>query len=233
MIIALGGPAVRALKPVAGDLPIVMSIADDPVREGFVSSFARPGGNLTGVVSGPDELGGKRLQLLHEAVPTARRVAALVRPSRFDEAGLQTMRSIADTIGIEIIAYRPEASADYPAAFASMRADGAQALTVFPGGFDRDAAMLAKLALDARLPTVCPFAFFARFGCLLGYGASTLESRRRLADYVARILQGATPGELPIEQPNVYELSINLPIARALGITIPANLLARADEVIE
>jgi putative ABC transport system substrate-binding protein len=189
VIIALGMPAARAAASITDTVPIVMMAAGDPVREGLAASLPRPGRNITGVVSIPEELDGKRLQLLIEAVPTVRHVAALVRPGATDEAGLRAMRAVAVSIGVEIVAFRAAGPDDYPAAFAAIRDAGAQALAVAPAGvFDRDAALLARLAIEAGLPTVCPFAVFARHGCLLGYGANPLELRRRVADFVVRIL---------------------------------------------
>jgi putative ABC transport system substrate-binding protein len=144
------------------------------------------------------------------------------------------MRAVAANNGIELLVLEADGPDDYPAAFAAMHTAGTQALemTATPY-FYRDAALLARLALEAGLPTICELAETAHFGCLLGYGPDRPELRRRMAHQVARIFQGAAPGDLPIEQPTHYELAINLKTAKALGLTVPQSLLARADEVID
>ena len=145
------------------------------------------------------------------------------------------MRSVAASAGIDLLDFTAAAApADYKAAFAAMRAAGAQALVIAATPeFFRDATSLAALALEARLPTICQWAEMARTGCLLGYGPSRLEQRRRNTDQIARILRGAAPGDVPIELPTLFEFAVNLKVARALGLELPPAILARADEVIE
>jgi putative tryptophan/tyrosine transport system substrate-binding protein len=233
-IMAIGGTAARAAREATNSIPIVM-FADDPIGLGLVTSFARPGSNVTGIANMVVELQGKRLGLLLEAVPKARRIAALLqRTSPARERGEHTLRASAVAAGIELLIYTADSRSDYQVAFAAMRAAGADALLIGAAPeLYQDRELLAVLASEARLPTCCEWATMARDGCLLGYGASQSGMRRRLAQYAARVLSGANPGELPIEQPTTFELAVNLKTARAVGVTIPPALLQRADEVIE
>jgi putative ABC transport system substrate-binding protein len=174
--------------------------------------------------------------LLHEAVPTARRVAVLLAPRSNPgrQPSEREISAVAAHIGVEILTFEAAAFEEYPAAFAAMRQAGAQGLLImaYPT-FYRDAEPLARLALQAGLPTVCEWAEMAQSGCVIGYGPNRPELRRRMAHYVARIFQGAGLADLPIEQPTRYEFAVNLQIAKTLGLTIPPSILARADEVIE
>ncbi len=233
-IIAIGPDAMSAAAGATKTVPIV-TFGNDPVRRGLAASYARPGGNVTGVVILAEDLDGKRLDVLHEAVPAARRVAALFLPSlAYRQTTERDVRTVASSSGIELLAFDAEGPGDYPAAFAAMRVAGAQALLITANAmFNRDARRLAQLALEMRLPMMCEWAENARSGCLLGYGPSRGDLRRRVAHHVARIFQGTMPGDLPIEMPTRFELAINLKTAKALGLEVPASLLARADEVIE
>jgi putative ABC transport system substrate-binding protein len=233
-IIAIGPDAIRAAAEATRTVPIV-TFGNDPVQRGFAVSHARPGGNVTGVVILAEELDGKRVDILHEAVPAARRVGALLLPSLPYRASLEReVRAVASSIGMELLAFDAAGPDDYPAAFTAMHMAGVQALVITANPtFNRDAGLLARFALETDLPMICEWAENARSGCLLGYGPSRGELRRRVAYYVARIFQGAVPAELPIETPTHFELAINLKTARALGLTIPPSLLARADELIE
>jgi len=231
-IIAFGGNAILAARNATSTIPIV-TFGPDLIQLGVAASLARPGGNVTGVVVLGVELDAKRLDLLHQTVPTARRMAALV--SRSDILSSESaMRAVAANNGIELVVFEGDGPDDYPAAFAAMHAAGAQALAITATPyFYRDAALLARLASEAGLPTICEFAETAHSGCLLGYGPDRPELRRRMAHQVAQIFRGAAPGDLPIEQPTHYGFAINLKTANALGLTAPQSLLARADEVIE
>src|SRR5262245_28256039 len=233
-IIAIGSTAVRAVREATNSVPIVM-FTDDPVGQGFATSFARPDRNVTGVAIMVIELQAKRLELLLEAVPQARRVAALLRQkSATREQSERELRAAAATAGIELLVVSADGASDYQVAFASMRAAGAEALVIGSDPqFYADKELLAALAREAHLPTSCEWADMARAGCLVGYGADPAALRRRLAQYVARILRGTSPGELAIERPTTFELAINLKTARGLALTIPRTLLARADEIIE
>ncbi len=233
-IIAIGPDAIGAAARATKTVPIV-TFGADPVQSGFAASLARPGGNVTGVVILAEELDGKRLDLLTEAVPGARRVGALLQQSLPYRQHIERyLRTIAASRGVELLTFEAEGPDDYPATFAAMSAAGMQALVITGSpAFNRDAGLLARLALEMRLPTMCEWAENARSGCLLGYGANRGEMRRRLAHHVARIFQGAVPAELPIETPTHFELAVNLKTAKVLDIDMPASLLARADEVIE
>jgi putative ABC transport system substrate-binding protein len=233
-IIAVGPDATRAARQATTTVPLVV-FGPDPVRSGWATSLAHPGGNVTGVTMLAVELDGKRLDLLHEAVPAARRVAALLMPSvPGQQPSEREMRDVAASDGVDLLTFDATGPEDYRTAFAAMRAVAAQGLVIMANPtFYRDAALLARLAIEAGLPTVCEWAEMAQSGCLLGYGPNRPEMRRRLAHFVAHIFQGAAPGDLPIEQPTHYEFVVNLKTAEALGLTVPRSILARADEVIE
>jgi putative tryptophan/tyrosine transport system substrate-binding protein len=233
-IIAVGPDATRAARQATTTVPLVV-FGPDPVRSGWATSLAHPGGNVTGVTMLAVELDGKRLDLLHEAVPAARRVAALLMPSvPGQQPSEREMRDVAASDGVDLLIFDATGPEDYRTAFAAMRAVAAQGLVIMANPtFYRDAALLARLAIEAGLPTVCEWAEMAQSGCLLGYGPNRPEMRRRLAHFVAHIFQGAAPGDLPIEQPTHYEFVVNLKTAEALGLTVPPSILARADEVIE
>jgi putative tryptophan/tyrosine transport system substrate-binding protein len=233
-IIGIGPDAIGAAAGATKTVPIV-TFGNDPVRRGLAASYAHPGGNVTGVVILAEDLDGKRLDVLHEAVPSARRVAALYLPSlAYRDTSEREVRTVASSRDIELVAFDVEGPEHYRAAFAAMRAAGAQALLITANPtFNRDAGRLVQLALEAHLPMMCEWAENARSGCLLGYGPSRSDLRRRVAHYVARIFQGATPADLPVETPTRFELAINVKTAKALGLEVPPSLLARADEVIE
>jgi putative ABC transport system substrate-binding protein len=233
-IMAVSSAAIGALKAISSTVPIVMSFSDlDPVAAGFAASFARPGGNITGIAMLATVLDAKRLQLLHEAVPVARRVAVLAVSESRHALTLEAMR-VAASDGIELVPLYAELPGSYPRAFTAMRTAGAQALVIVAAPeFNRDAEILSALATEAGLPTMCEWGQMATRGCLLGYGPAGPELWRRAADYVIRVLRGAAAGDLPIEQPTKFELVINLKTAKALGLEVPPALLARADGVIE
>ena len=233
-ILAIGPDAIHAATGATKTLPIV-TFGSDPVRRGLASSFAHPGGNVTGIMILTEELDGKRLDLLHEAVPSARRVAALILPSvPYRQAQEEKMRAVAVSRDIDLHIVEATSSGDYPTAFAAMRTSGADALLISGNPmFNQDAGLLAKFATEMHLPVMCEWAENARAGCLLGYGPNRGELRRRVAHLIASIFRGIAPGDLPIEAPTRFELAINLKTAAALGITIPPSLLAQADEVIE
>jgi len=186
------------------------------------------------VILGTD-LDGKRLDLPHEAVPGARRIAGLFVPWAIYRTESELgMRTVAESAGAALLPFDAGQRGDYQGVFASMREKRAQALVIMAhADLYRDRAVLAKLALDAGLPTACEWAEMAEAGCLLGYGPDRQELFRRVAHYVAQIFAGVKPGDLPIEQPTHYKFAVNLKTATALGLTIPPSVLARADEVIE
>jgi putative ABC transport system substrate-binding protein len=234
-VMGVSGAAINALKAALSSVPIVMAFSDyDPVAAGFAASFARPSGNITGIAMLATVLDSKRLDLLHEAVPAARRIAVLLVSETRHQSTLAGMRAVASTDGIELIPVHAELPAEYPRAFAEMRMAGAQALAIVAAPeFNRDAEILAASAADSELPTMCEWGQMAARGCLLGYGPVGPELWRRSADYVIRILRGTPPGELPIEGPTRFEFIVNTKTAKKLGLTIPASVLVRADGVIE
>jgi putative ABC transport system substrate-binding protein len=225
------GPAIGPAGAATRTVPVI-TFGFDPIELGLAASYARPGGNVTGVVILIAELEAKRLSLLLEAVPDRRRVAALV-PAR-NGANETALRKAAAGLGIELLVFPAAAPSEYAGAFAAMREQGAQALVIgATPQFQRDGKQLAALALEAKLPTVCEWAEMAHAGCMIGYGPSRIALRKRMADQISRIFRGAAPGELPIEQPTVFEFAVNQKIAKSLDVDIPAALLTRADDVIE
>jgi putative ABC transport system substrate-binding protein len=235
VIIAITAPAAVALKRAELSIPIVFAVVLDPVGLGLVESLARPGGNFTGTTYSEADLGGKRLELLVDALPETRRVAVLWGSNVPQNADLlESIRSSASTRAIEIFARELRALEDLAPAFDAATQAGAQALV-----FLSDNLMfghrkrVAELALAHRLPSMHAFAAEVEDGGLMFYGPSLAESYRRVAALVDRILKGAHPGELPVEQPTKFELTINLRTAKAMGLTIPESFLLRADEVIE
>jgi len=234
-ILASGPMAIRAVRAYSTTVPIIGAfIGGDPIANGFAASLARPGGNVTGVVMLAPELDAKRLELLHQAVPAARRIATLGTGATQSEENLAAVRRVSEALGLDLLAVYAEVPAEYPATFAAMRSAGAEGLAILSApDFFTNASTLATLALEARLPTVCEWPKMAEQGCLLGYGPAIAELNRRNADYVARIFRGASPADLPIEQPTHFEFAVNLTTAKALGLSIPPAILARADDVIE
>jgi putative ABC transport system substrate-binding protein len=235
VVVATSLVTILAVKAESSSVPIVMSfIGEDPVVAGLAQSLARPSGNATGIAMLAAQLDGKRASLLHEVLPSARRIAILAgRPPR-NKQGVEEILRVAGSLGLEGYVFHADEPADYAAAFDGMRAAGAEALLIVSApDFLRDAANLSRRALEIGLPTACEWASMARDGCLVGYGPNFAALWRRSAHYVASILRGTPPGELPIEQPTVFEFAVNLRTARQLGITLPPSILARADEVIE
>jgi putative tryptophan/tyrosine transport system substrate-binding protein len=234
VIFAPSTPAVQAAKRATMTIPIVFAVAIDPVGDRLIASLARPGGNITGITSTALELAAKRLELLREALPGVRKIGVLAYPGFASAArALVAMQEAARTLGVQI---QPvEAREDqFDAAFAELSRDRASALVVLPHGtYFRDRKVLADLAAKNRLPTMNEFRPYVDAGGLMSYGADVLDLYRHAARYIDRILKGAKPSELPVEQPTKFELVINAKTAKALGLTIPQSLLLRADQVIE
>jgi putative ABC transport system substrate-binding protein len=235
VIIAVSAYAIRAIRQADGTVPIVGAfIGEDPITAGFAASLSRPGGMITGIVMLAPELDAKRLYLLHEAVPGAHPIAALAANRERDAANLTAVKDAADRAGIELLLFFGATPDDYRVAFAAMHRADAEALEIVSAPeLYTDASKLAVLAVEMQLPTICEWAEMARSGCLLGYGPDYTELQHSVANYVARILRGAAPSELPIEGPTHFKFAINMKTAKVLGVTIPPALLARADEVIE
>jgi putative ABC transport system substrate-binding protein len=232
-ILAIGNEALLAAHAATKTVPIVI-FGPDPVRLGVVPSLARPGGNVTGISILSAELNAKRLDLLREAKPSARRIAALMQRNPAAPFYEAEMRDVAARSGVELLPVVVDGPADFAAAFARMRSERAEALVIATNPvLYQNAAVLAGLAREAGLPTICEWTEMVHSGCLLGYGAPLNDLRVQLATFLARILRGTPPRDIPIEQPSRFELAINAKVAAALGLPLPPALLARANEVIE
>jgi len=236
LIVAVTTQGARAAKQATSTIPIVMVYVFDPIGQGLVTSLARPGGNITGqtFVVGP-ELVGKQLGLLKEAVPKVSRVAVLLNPGSLSYAGLvRETQAAAQVLGVKLQFLEVQSPNELEGAFAAMTRERAGALLVLPHPFTfAQARRIADLAAKSRLPAVYPYRESVEAGGLMAYAATAPDMFRRAAIYVDRILKGAKPGDLPVEQPTKFELVINLKTARALGLTIPQSVLIRADEVIQ
>ncbi len=234
-IIALANPATAAAKEATGTIPIVMNAAD-PIELGFAKSLARPGMNVTGTVMLGPELDRKRLQLLHEAAPGLWRLAMLVTPAMHLnlQARKRDIEHVAAGSSLELLFFEAATPDAYAPAFAAMRAADAGVLLIGSDPqFRRDAPILARLAMEATLPTICNWRDMAQAGCLLSYGPSAPELFRRMAEHVARVFAGGDPAEMPIEGPTKFEFVVNMKTAKAIGLTVPDSVLLQADEVIE
>jgi putative ABC transport system substrate-binding protein len=230
--------ASLAAKQATKTLPVVFTGVSDPVMDGLVASLARPGGNVTGLSNLAPELVGKRLGLLKEAVPGVSRVAALWQPGGGGERTDKDMRKgvevAARALGVQLQFVEARGPADLDRAFSDMTRARVEALMVLPYiVFFYERTRLVDLAARNRLPAVYSARQFVDAGGLMAYGANLADLSRRAATYVDKILKGAKPGDLPVEQPTTFELVINLKTANALGITIPQSVLLRADKVIE
>jgi putative ABC transport system substrate-binding protein len=231
-----GNPlAAIAAKSATASIPIVFGVGDDPVKLGLVASLARPGGNATGVNFFQQEVGAKRLGLLHELVPKAVRVAVLLNPlGTGAETTLGEIQKTADTIGVQIQFLNASTGGEIDAAFASFGRDRPDALFVAAGGFfGSRRVQLTNLAARDRIPTAFPGRSYVVAGGLMSYGADDTDMFRQVGVYAGNILKGAKPADLPVVQATRFELVINLKTAKALGLTIPETLLATADEVIQ
>jgi putative ABC transport system substrate-binding protein len=227
--------AALALKQATSTIPIVTVSAPDPVAAGLVASLARPGGNVTGLSRESRDLIGKNIQLLKETLPKVTRVGVLANAADpLKPAMVADAEEAARSLGVLVKVIEVSAPAMVDGAFSAMRADKVGAVLVLGGGaFYLDRAHIVELALRNRLPSVFQNREFVEAGGLLSYAPSTTANYRRAAFFVDKILRGAKPADLPIEQPTKFELAINLKTARTLGLTIPPSLLARADQVIE
>jgi len=235
VIAALGPPAVVVAKATAPTLPIVFVTGADPIKFGFISSFGRPGGNLTGVWLVTTVLTQKRMELLREMVPKAAAVALLVNPENPPSAQqIRDAQAAADALALKLIVAKAASEGEFDNAFADMAEQKADAVIV--GGdplFASRQERLADLAARHVLPAIYEWREFVEAGGLMSYGTVIREGMRKGGVYAARILKGAKPADLPVEQLNKLELVINLKAAKALRLTLPQSLLARADEVIE
>jgi putative ABC transport system substrate-binding protein len=235
VIVNGGTPAAQALKAATQSIPIVVAIMADPVAAGIVETLARPGGNATGFSIVAPELGAKRLQLLKEVVPTISSVAVLLNARNpQSQIELKELKTAAASMGLRLDPIEVSGQGGLEDAFAAMNKAAAQALIVLtdPVLFS-ERKPTVDLANRYRLPAVYPFQGYVEDGGLVSYGPSDADLFRRAAGYVDRILKGAKPSELPVEQPVKFEMYVNVNAARALGVTVPELFLARADKVIE
>ena len=235
VIVAMNTPAVVAAQRATGTIPIVMVFPVDPVGSGLVASLARPGGNTTGLSLQLADVAAKRVQLFKEVVPAVPRISLLWDPTFPGmEGAVAGTEAAASRLGLKLQILEARSPSELDRAFETMTTEGVPALIVW--GSDTlfvHRAQIARLATKARLPAICPFREYVDTGCLMSYSASLSDLCRRAATYVDRILKGARPADLPVEQPEKFELAINLKTAKALGLTIPQSLLLRADQVIE
>jgi putative tryptophan/tyrosine transport system substrate-binding protein len=234
VIVTAGTLNVVAAKQVTSVVPIVFAGAGDPVGTGLVASLARPGGNVTGLSNQSTDLAAKRIELLREVVPDLRRLAIMAyvgAPIAMLEAG--EARAAALTLGLEAVMLEMRQAEDITTAFETLKGR-AEALHLTSGQLlNTNRVQINTLALAARLPTMHSFRALVESGGLMFYGPNFQHLSRRAADYVDKILRGAKPADIPVEQPTKFDLVINLNTAKALGLDVPATLLARADEVIE
>jgi len=230
------GPAARAAKAATSTIPIVFSVAQDPVQLGLVASLARPGGNATGLNFFSREVAAKRLRLLHDLVPKAVRVAVLLNPANTGsaEATLREVQEAAPAMGLQIQILKATTIAEINAAFASFARERPDALFLASDGFFTDRRVqFATLTARDRIPATGAESQFVKAGLLMSYGTDLAESFRQVGDYAGRILKGEKPAELPVLQSTKFEFVLNLQTAQALNIEVPPGVLSIADEVIE
>src|SRR3989338_3357018 len=235
LIVTAGSPVTRSAKEATSTIPIVMGLDPDPVGNGFVASLARPGGNITGLSSLSPEISGKQLELLKEIVPKLSRVAVLGTSTRPGNAqALRETERAAEAFGVRLQYLDVLSSKDIETAFRAASKGRAEAVLVLACPvLNSHRTQIADLAAKNRLPAIYERAEFMDAGGLMFYGASVTEMFRRAATYVDKILKGAKPADLPVEQPTKFEFIINLKAAKQIGLTIPPNVLARADKVIK
>jgi ABC-type uncharacterized transport system substrate-binding protein len=238
IIVALNSLSGLAAQQATATIPIVVPVMGDPVEDGLVASLARPGGNVTGLTFLGPRLISKRLALLKEALPSASRVAALWQPRAYGERTMNDMMRETETagtaLGLHFRLVGVQSPDDLNRAFSIIGAERTDAVMVFPSPIlFNGRTRIVDLALQLRLPLISMSNEFVKLGGLMSYGADVIDFIRRGAIYVDKILKGAKPADIPVEQPTKFELSINLKTAKEIGIDIPGTLLARADEVIE
>jgi len=238
LIMAVATPAARAAQQATSAIPIVATAMGDPVRDGLVASLARPGGNVTGTTFLGPELVPKRLELLKQALPRVSRVAGLWHPGAFSAGTITDMlketEAAAGTLGLQLQLVEVRGPYEFDRAFMTMVREHAEALLVLPSTMlFAEGKRIVDLTAKHRLPAMFNAREFVELGGLIAYGASLIDLNRRAATYVDRILKGAKPADLPVEQPTKFELVLNLKTAKALGLTIPQSVLLRADHVIQ
>jgi putative ABC transport system substrate-binding protein len=237
VLVALGGTAsVLAAKAATATIPIVFRTAADPVKSGLVASLNRPGGNVTGVTTMGADLGSKQLEMLHELVPGATVMALLVNPTNpsIAQAQIKEVPAAALKLGVHLHVQNASREHDFEPVFSTLNKLGVNGLVIGADTFlNARSERLAALAVRHSIPTISPYRQFTKAGGLMSYGANINAGSRQAAAYVARVLKGEKPADLPVLQPTVFELTINVSSAKALGVAVPPILLSRADEVIE
>jgi putative ABC transport system substrate-binding protein len=234
-ILVSGTTALLALRRETRSIPIVFFNVADPVADGLVESLARPGGNITGFSNFENNIGGKWVEALKEVAPQVSRILVIFHPANAAASGqLRALDVVASSLGVQTVLAGVNDAADIERAIKTFRQDSNGGILVLPDsviGVHRQ--RIIEMAANYRLPAIYPLRYFVTSGGLMSYGVDTVDSARRAASYVDRILKGEKPGDLPVQTPVKYEFVINLKTAKTLGITIPPTLLARADEVIE
>jgi putative ABC transport system substrate-binding protein len=236
VVVAVSDASVRAMLAATQATPIVMVLGVDPVADGFIASMAHPGGRVTGLALQTFEGDVKRLQLLRDAMPDARRFGRLGPPGQVPARAAELLADAASRLAIEltmrqVVRLEP---VEYAAALVAMRGEGvAGVLIAASQAWAGDASRVGQVALEQGLPAICEWAYMARAGCMLAYGHDLAYAQSRVGWYAARILKGTAPADLPVEQSDAWKLTVNLQAAARLGRTIPQSILARADEVIE
>ncbi len=228
-------PALPAVRTATATIPIVFVSLGDPVAEGWVASLARPGGNLTGVAGLSPDLAGKRLELLRELAPSLSKVAVLWNPANSaEELAVKVTETAARSLGMSLVVEHAGSPGELHRAIAAIAQSDAKSIVVLPDPmFLANREQLVELIRQSRLPAIYMETGFVAAGGLISYGPNFTELFRRAAAYVDKILKGAKPGDLPVEQPTKFELVINLKTAKAIGVTVPTSILLRASEVIE
>jgi putative ABC transport system substrate-binding protein len=233
-IIVTSGAAAQAAKRATTTIPIVFMLASDPVDTGLVASLSRPGGNLTGLSNQSRDLVGKRIDLLREVVPGVRRFAILINVGAANGgAEMDAVQAASRALGLEIVTLGIRHDEDIETGIETLKGRADALYVVQDPLLIANRVGISRSALSARLPTMHPAREFVEAGGLMSYGTNFPENFRRAADYADKILRGAKPADLPVEQPTRFDLVVNLKTAKALGLTVPPTLLARADEVIE
>jgi putative ABC transport system substrate-binding protein len=235
VIVAPATPQALAAQQATRSIPIVFVLVADAVGAGLITSFARPGGNITGLTSSSAELGGKRLELLKQMVPKAFRVAVLYNPTdRSNALILKQLQESVPSLGLTLQPLEAREAREFEGAFATMTRQRADAMFGTPGALTFEhSRLLVDLAARHRIPAMWGHRSFVDAGGLMSYAVNLYDQNRQAAVFVDKILKGAKPGDLPVEEPTKFELIINLQPAKALGLTIPASLLVQADQVIE
>ena len=235
IIVTTGTPAAVAAKQATSTIPIVMAVATNPVGAGLTASLGRPGGNVTGLANLDAELSGKRLEMLKAAVPALSRVAILWNPANpAHKPALGDTESAAHALGVRLQPVEARNSSELSDAFSAIRRERAGGLVLLADSlFSTHRARILDFAAKSRLPSIFWQSGFAEAGAFMSYGTSYPDLFRGAANYVDKILKGAKPADLPVEQPTKFELVINLKTAKALGLTIPQSVLVRADQVIQ